>query len=240
MRTVGEMSAISGVSVRTLHHYDAIGLLKPTATTDAGYRLYDEGALERLQAILLLRELTFPLEEIKRMLDSPAFDISAALDDRIRLLELQRCRLDRLIALARSIRNGENTMEFNAADTHEHDAYREEAKARWGKTAAYAEYEKKTAGRSGSEISDAGAGLMSVIASVAAMRPLPPDDPAVAAKARGIQAFITENFYTCTDEIFASLAQMYTADERMKKNIDKAAGEGAAEYVSRAIKSCLK
>ena len=79
MRTVKEVSQITGVSVRTLHHYDAIGLLKPTAVTEAGYRLYDDEALERLQQILLFREVGFPLKEIKRILDSSNFDRSQAL-----------------------------------------------------------------------------------------------------------------------------------------------------------------
>ena len=74
MKTVHEVSRISGVSVRTLHHYDAIGLLKPTAVTEAGYRLYDDAALARLQDILLFRELEFPLKEIKAILDHPEFD----------------------------------------------------------------------------------------------------------------------------------------------------------------------
>lgn len=74
MKTVHEVSRISGVSVRTLHHYDAIGLLKPTAVTEAGYRLYDDAALAKLQNILLYRELEFPLKEIKAILDHPEFD----------------------------------------------------------------------------------------------------------------------------------------------------------------------
>lgn len=74
MKTVKEVSRITGVSVRTLHHYDAIGLLKPTAVTEAGYRLYDDAALERMQSILLFRELQFPLKDIKRILDAPDFD----------------------------------------------------------------------------------------------------------------------------------------------------------------------
>ena len=74
MKTVKQVSQVSGVSVRTLHHYDAIGLLKPTAVTEAGYRLYDDAALARLQNILLYRELEFPLKEIKAILDHPEFD----------------------------------------------------------------------------------------------------------------------------------------------------------------------
>ena len=97
MKTVREVSRITGVSVRTLHHYDAIGLLKPAQVTEAGYRLYDDAALGRLQTILLFRELQFPLKEIRDLLDTPDVDPMAALDDQIRLLQLRREHLDRLI-----------------------------------------------------------------------------------------------------------------------------------------------
>ena len=90
MKTVKEVSIITGVSVRTLHHYDAMGLLKPTQVTQAGYRLYDDTALAKLHTILLLRQLQFPLKEIKEILDTPGFDPIAALSQQIELLELQR------------------------------------------------------------------------------------------------------------------------------------------------------
>ena len=94
MKTVKEVSRLTGVSVRALHHYDAIGLLKPTRVTEAGYRLYDEESLQRLQTILLFRELQFPLKEIKEILDSPGFDPIPALEQQIKMLELQRRHLD--------------------------------------------------------------------------------------------------------------------------------------------------
>lgn len=103
MKTVKEVSRITGVSVRTLHHYDAIGLLKPTAVTEAGYRLYDDAALKRMQSILLFRELQFPLKDIKRILDAPDFDPMTALAQQVRLLEMQREHLEQLISHAREI-----------------------------------------------------------------------------------------------------------------------------------------
>ena len=103
MKTVKEVSFLTGISVRTLHHYDAIGLLKPTRVTEAGYRLYDDAALRRLQTILLLRQLEFPLKQIREILDAPGFDPVAALEDQIRLLELKRQHLDNLIAHARKL-----------------------------------------------------------------------------------------------------------------------------------------
>ena len=104
MKTVHEVSALTGVSVRALHHYDQIGLLKPTAVSDAGYRLYDEKALVRLQCIMLFRTLEFPLKDIKAILDSPAFDRNRALDQQIALLEMRREHFDNLLHLAKSLR----------------------------------------------------------------------------------------------------------------------------------------
>ncbi|MDD6032471.1 MAG: MerR family transcriptional regulator, partial [Oscillospiraceae bacterium] len=144
MRTVREVSRLSGVSVRTLHHYDAIGLLKPTQVTEAGYRLYDDTALERLQTILLFRELEFPLREIRDILDDPGFDRALALEQQIRMLELRRDHLGDLIAFARRLqRTGGKSMDFSAFDNSKLEQYTAEAKARWGKTGAWQEYEEK-------------------------------------------------------------------------------------------------
>ena len=96
MKTVKEVSRITGVSVRTLHHYDAIGLLKPTQITEAGYRLYDDTALERMQQILLFRELEFSLKEISEMIDAPDFDKNKALDQQIELLLMKKEHLEHL------------------------------------------------------------------------------------------------------------------------------------------------
>ena len=163
MKTVKEVSNLTGVSVRTLHHYDAIGLLKPTRVTQAGYRLYDDTALGRLQTILLFRELQFPLKDIAVILDAPDFDPAAALEDQIALLELQRDHLDRLIVHARQIqKTGVIPMEFSAFDNRELEDYAAQAKARWGKTDAYKEFEQKTAGQSTAQQNAAGDALMDI------------------------------------------------------------------------------
>ena len=135
MQTVNEVSKITGVSVRTLHHYDAIGLLKPTKVTEAGYRMYDDTAISRLQSILLFRELQFPLKEIKSILDSPNFDPTEALTKQIELLELQYKRIGNLISFAREIKEKEvTTMSFKVFDKREIEQYKAEAKAKWGDT----------------------------------------------------------------------------------------------------------
>ena len=241
MKTVNQVSRLTGVSVRTLHHYDAIGLLRPTEITEAGYRLYDDTALRRLQTILLFRELEFPLQEIKRILDSPNFDAMAAIDDQIRLLELKRQHLDALLKHARQIqKTGVISMNFKAFDTAKMDEYAAEAKAKWGKTEAYKEYEKKSAGKGKDQMNASGDALMSLFAEVGKLRHLSPDAPEVQAMVANIQSFITDNYYTCTKQIFAGLGQMYVADERFKENIDRAGGEGTTEFVSRAIEIYCK
>jgi len=234
MKTVMEVSRLTGVSVRTLHHYDAIGLLKPTKVTDAGYRLYDNHALQRLQAILLFRELQFPLKEIKTILDNPDFDPQEALEQQIHLLELQKDRLERLIRLAHEVqRKGPRFMDFQAFDKAEQEQYAEEVKARWGKTEAYKEYEHRGS-RNGGEA------LMALFADLGKLRQLPPESPEVQAGVKAIQDHITANYYTCTKEIFAGLGQMYVQDERFRKNIDAAGGAGTAEFAAKAIELYCK
>ena len=103
MYTVHDVSKRSGVSVRTLHHYDAVGLLKPAAVTPAGYRLYDADCLQRLQNIMFLRELQFSLKAIGEILDSPDYDPQKALAQQIELLELQKDRLERIIKQAKKL-----------------------------------------------------------------------------------------------------------------------------------------
>ena len=241
MRTVKEVSKLTGVSVRTLHHYDAIGLLKPTRVTEAGYRLYDDTALHRLQTILLFRELQFPLKEIKEILDAPNFNPAAALEDQIRLLELQRQHLDKLISHARRIlKTGVMTMDFSAFDKTEMDEYAAQAKARWGKTNAYKEFEQKTAGQTQAQLKTTGDALMDIFAQFGAIRHQSPESAEAQALVAKLQSFITEHYYTCTPQILRGLGQMYIAGDSMTGNIDAAGGRGTAEFVLQAIEIYCK
>lgn len=236
MKTVNEVSKLTGVSVRALHHYDAIGLLNPTQVTDAGYRLYDDTALARLQTILLFRELQFPLKEIKSILDSPDFNREQALKQQIGLLELQRRQLDTLISFAREIiETGVNNMDFSAFDKTEIEQYKAEVKERWGKTDAYKEYEQKTAGQSEKVQTEAAEKLMQVFAEFGKIKHLAPESDAAQALVKKLRQCITENYYDCTKPILESLGQMYVGDERFKANIDARGGVGTAEFASKAI-----
>ena len=234
MRTIHEVSKLAGVSVRTLHHYDAIGLLPPTALTEVGYRLYDDTALARLQSILLFRELEFPLKDIKRILDDPSFDQAAALADQIKLLELRREQLGRLIALAReTLQTGVTPMKFDAFDKTEQERFAAEVRKKWGNTAAYQEFQQREQDGTAGDPAD----LMKCFAELGRLKHLSPAAPETQTAIRELQQFITDHFYTCTPEILAGLGEMYAADDRFRQNIDKAGGEGTAEFAAKAIRA---
>ena len=236
MRTVKEVSRITGVSVRTLHYYDAIGLLKPTKVTEAGYRMYDDTALSRLQNILLFRELQFPLKEIKVILDGPSFSQEEAIARQIKLLELQYKHIGELISFAREIQTkGVRTMNFEVFNTNEIEQYKEEVKAKWGHSKAYREYEQRASSQSEHNYDKFADEIMSLFTKLGALKQFPPTDKAVQEKVAVLQSYINENFYTCNNEILKELGEMYVCDERFKKNIDHFGGEGTAEFVRQAI-----
>lgn len=236
MKTVKEISRLTGVSVRTLHYYDEINLLKPTETTDAGYRLYDDTELERLHSILLFRELKFPLGEIKAILDSNGFDKEAALKEQIKLLEMQKNRLDEIIDSARKLlMKGNDNMNFSAFNKSEIDKYADEAKKKWENTAAYKEFAEKH-----SDSNDKTEEFMQIFAEIGKIKHLEPDSQTVQSMIKKLQNFITENYYTCTDDILKGLGQMYIADKRFKNNIDSTGGNGTAEFTAQAINTYYK
>lgn len=241
MMTVHEVSKISGVSIRAMHHYDKIGLLPATEVTSAGYRLYDDTALERLHHILLFKELEFSLKEIKDILDSPDFDRDKALEQQIHLLELRKEHIENLINLARGIKMiGVKEMSFEAFDTRKIDEYAEQAKASWGKTDAYKEYEKKAAGRSIEEQHSINARLMGIFAEFGKIRNQDPESAEAVGLAKKLQDFITEHFYKCTDEILMGLGSMYAGGGEFTINIDKVGGEGTAVFADKAIRALCR
>ena len=240
MMTVHEVSRLTGVSVRTLQYYDRIGLLKPAEYTEAGYRLYDGAALEKLRQILLFRELGFLLKDIREIVESPGFDSKKALDQQIALLELRRDRLESIIGLAREMRDGEvakevKDMDFEPFDTKKIDEYAGQAKASWGETPAFAEYERKSKGRTAEEQNALADELMDIFREFGAIKDAAPDSAEARALVRKLQDHITENYYTCSDEVLASLGQLYASGGDFTKNINAAAGEGAAEFAAKAI-----
>ena len=236
MMTVNQVSKLSGVSIRTLHYYDTIGLLHPTEVTGAGYRLYDEAALERLQQILLFRELEFPLKEIKGILDAPNFDRNKALEQQIKLLALKKEHLENLINFARGIKMlGVKHMDFTVFDTKKLDEYSKRAKEQWGKTEAYKEYEEKSKGWTEDTEKNIVNEFMKMFVVFGSMKEKDPADAAVQEQVKKLQDYITEHFYNCTTQILSGLGHMYNAGGEFTENIDKAGGEGTADFTAKAI-----
>lgn len=236
MMTVKEVSDLTGVSIRTLHYYDQLGLLPAAGHTDSGYRLYDDAALERLQQILLFRELEFPLKDIQRILTNSAFDRRKALAQQIELLTLKKQHLESLISLAqKTLTTGGTYMDFTAFDTQKIQEYTRQAKQQWGATSAYKEFEQKTAHQTAQEAANMGSRLMEILAVFGGMQHKSPAAPAVQTQVKALQAFITEHYYTCTKEIFAQLGQMYGAGGAFTENINAAGGPGTAEFAAKAI-----
>lgn len=237
MKTVNEVHKLTGVSVRTLRYYDRIGLLPPSAVSDAGYRLYDDEALERLQLILMYRELQFPLKEIKRILESPDCDRTRILAQQVELLTMKKEHLENLITFARGIQLlGVKNLDFSAFDTKKIDEYCDRAKESWGKTEVWKEFEQKQQGKTKEDDLRAGAHIMEIFARFGAAMDQDPASETAQALVAELRAFITEHFYTCTIQLLAGLGKMYSGGGEFTENIDLAGGKGTADFASEAIR----
>lgn len=235
---INEVAKLTGVTVRTLHYYDEIGLLHPSEITEAGYRLYDKESLETLQQILFFKEINFSLTDIKKIMSSPSYDKKEALYNHREILIKQRNRLNELIDLVEKTLKGENDMSFKQFDNTEIEEaqlkYAKEVKERWGDTDAYAESKRKTSTYDKDKwkyVNDQGA---SILKEFSEKKHLAPDSDEVQSLVKKWQDHITDSFYKCTNEILAGLGQMYIGDERFTQNIDKN-GEGTAEFMAKAI-----
>ncbi|MBD5134687.1 MAG: MerR family transcriptional regulator [Lachnospiraceae bacterium] len=241
MMTVNEVSKLTGVSIRTLQYYDTIGLLPPTEYTEAGYRLYDDAAMERLQQILLFKELEFPLKEIKAIIDAPNFDRDKALSQQIELLTMKKEHLEHLINFARKIKtSGVNKMDFNVFDTTKMDEYARQAKEQWGQTVEYKEYEEKTNNQSPDTQKLAWKNLMLIFADFGKIKEKDPSNEEVQLQVKKLQDYISEHFYKCSKEILKGLGKMYASGGEFTENIDKAAGSGTAVFTAKAIEIYCK
>ncbi len=236
MKTVTEISRLTGVSVRTLHHYDAIGLLKPTAVTEAGYRLYDGRALERLYLILVYREIGFSLKEVGALLDAPDEERNRILSRQVAQMQDKVTKLQNRIHFAGGIQlTGVKHMNWNGFDPKKIDDYSRQAEGLYGKTEAWQEYKQKSAGRSDTREQALGDELMALFTELGAMKQLAPESEKVQAWVTTLQAFITDHYYRCTPQIPKGLGQMYAGGGSMTENIDRAGGPGTGEFALRAI-----
>lgn len=241
--TVGDLATRAGVTVRTLHHYDEIGLLRPSGRSDAGYRLYGSGDIARLQQILFYRELGLPLEEIARVMSDPQFDRIEALRRQRAQLEAKAEHLLRMIdavdAAIEADRRGttmstDDMLEvFGDFDPKEHE---EEARERWGHTDAYKESARRTAAYAKADWQRHAAESAEIYQAFVALMAagIPADSEEAMEVAERHRGLITTWFYECSPEIHVGLGEMYVADHRFSENIDKH-GAGLARYMSEAI-----
>lgn len=245
--TVGELSRLSGVTVRTLHHYDEIGLIRPSQRTAAGYRLYSDEDVLRLHQVLVLRELGLSLPDIARALDEDTGGDRAALLRRHRAaLAERRGQLDQMLAAVdralTALEKGTQTMtpeDFQKMfDGFDPAAYEAEAKQRWGDTDAYKESQRRTRGYGKAEWEQIARESAAIYARLAELmrEGAAPSDPRVRAAVEEHRAHISRWFYDCSPELHRGLAEMYVADPRFTKNIDKAA-PGLARFLSDAIRA---
>ncbi|KAB1906137.1 MerR family transcriptional regulator [Micromonospora tulbaghiae] len=241
--TVGQVARAARVTVRTLHHYDEIGLLRPGGRTPAGYRRYDEADLDRLQLIRYYRELGFPLEEIAEILDDPDSDPVAHLRRQHELLSGRIGKLQEMVAAI------EHAMEartlgiqltpeerFEVFGDFDPDEHAEEAEQRWGDTEAYRQsqeraghYSKEDWLRNKAENEDWGRRFVALMDSGA-----PADGPEAMALAEEHRQLITKWWYDCSYEIHTGLADMYVADPRFTAYFETLR-PGMAAYLNEAI-----
>jgi len=234
--TVHEVSKLAGVSIRTLQYYDKIGLLHPTGYTDAGYRLYDDTDLERLQHILLFRELEFSLKDIKLIINSPDFDRSKALEQQIELLRLKKEHIENLMNFALGIKlSGVKHMDFKAFERSKLDEYSRQAKVLYGNTQEYRAMEERQKKRTEEDENVLADRFMLLFKEAGEMKNIDPASDAAQNLVKRIQTYITENFYPCTNQILHGLGKMYSGGGDFTTNIDAYGGDGTAIFIANAI-----
>ena len=241
MMTVNEVSKLAGVSIRTLQYYDKIGLLKPAEYTESGYRLYDDTAIERLQQILLFKELEFPLKDIKEIIMSPDFDKKKALDQQIKLLTLKKEHLENLISYARGIKTrGVKNMDFSAFDTKKIDEYTKKAKEQWGTSPEYKEFEERSRNWTDGDKKDVYADFIKIFENFGKIKDSDPASEEAQNMVGELKDYISAHFYKCSNEVLAGLGNMYVSGGEFTDNINSYGGEGTADYVYEAIKVYCK
>lgn len=242
---VKEVADMAGISVRTLHHYDRIGLLKPQFLSMAGYRLYTDSDLEKLQQVLFFKELGFSLKETGDIINSPGFDRVQALRAHKELLIEKRNRLE---AIIRSVENTIQTIEggtemgkkemfaaFDMAEIERHkEKYAEEVRQKYGNSEAFKESEKKTSGYTKEDWAAIFGKVGEIFRRIASHMDKSPDSPQVQQAVGEWRQCITDNFYDCTPEIFRGLGDLYVDDERFTANIDSIK-PGLSRFLREAI-----
>lgn len=245
MYKVKQVADMTGLSVRALHHYDEIGLLKPKIAPNS-YRIYSDDDISTLQQILFFKELDISLLEIKKIINHPAFDKTDALEKHRNLLLVKKKRIEKiLLTLDQTIESiqGGTTMSkkvmfesFNMDEIEEHKKkYAKETEKKYGSTDAYKESARRTKNYSEEDWKRVQAETNAAYQLFLDAMSDGPDSHLAMTACEAHRKSITDNFYNCTLEIYSGLADMYIADERFTKNINKN-GEGLAEFMSEAMK----
>lgn len=240
---VHEVAKLTGITARTLHYYDEIGLLKPSIVTEARYRQYTDDDLIRLQEILFFREVGFSLKEIKGLIASPNYIRSEALKHHLVILEAQRERIDALIALVKNEIKGTKETAFSAfsnAKIIELQArFREEVLERWGNTDAFKEFEavfSPKAKQIQNEQMEAFYSMsQDIFERLAIYEDNPADCPEVQAIVREWQQYISEHFYECNKQVLSHLGVLYITDERFTGFINRFGHGNLAAFFRKAI-----
>ncbi len=225
--TIHNLAKLAGVSVRTLHYYDEIGLLSPASIQKNGYRQYEEPQLIRLQQILFFRELDFELSEIKEILNRPNYSVIGALQEQKKMIELKRKRLDKLITtITTTITTMQNNQPikdeelYDAFKDNDVKQYQAEVKERWGNTEAYKQSTAKVAKMTKAEMAALKEKQKNLTERLAAAMDMPFDSQ----KAQGLVAEHYQGiqfFYDCPIEMYQNLGQMYVDDPRFTAYYDK-------------------
>jgi DNA-binding transcriptional MerR regulator len=238
--TVSQLAKMAGVTVRTLHHYDQIGLLAPSARTEAGYRLYGEPELLRLQQILFFKELDMPLDQVRQILDDPGFDQVAALEHHRQMLHRRMERLARLLkTIDRTIdrlAEGDMTLTdeelYEGFTTEQIERYKREAREMYD-PALVEESERRVKKMSPAQWKAVGAEGEAVTTGLAALAGREPGDPEVQALIARHHAWI-ENFYPCSAQMYRGLGQLYVEHPEFRAFYEKHR-PGLADFMSAAM-----
>ena len=242
--TVHQVAELTGITIRALHYYDEIGLLKPTKADKTKYRLYSENDLEKLQQILFYREVGFSLKEIKELLSAPIYSKREALERHAELLMLRKKKIEELICLVNDTLAGKNNYSFAAFSNSEISAlqekYRNEVIERWGSTHEYQEFStffslkaEKERNRKWNDFLMRSQGIFERLAEFQGKEPTL---PAVQSIIVEWKEYISENFYPCSDDMLMSLGALYQTDERFSAYINRFAAWNVAEFFGEAIK----
>lgn len=241
--TVHEVVNLTGITARTLHYYDEIGLLQPSIVTKAKYRLYTDADLCRLQEILFFREVGFALKDIKNLLNSPNYNRTEALKKHLNILEAQRERIDNLINLVKNEISGTNMDSFSAfsnSKVHElQSQFREEVLERWGDTDSFKEYETMFASKTPKIQKEQTEDFLSMAQDIFKTLAMYKDKSPACAEVQSLvykwQHCISNCFYQCDKKMLSYLGNLYVSDERFSHFINQFGDEDLAAFFGKAI-----